>query len=84
MIAAVLLIEAIGLGGPQLPLVLLPGLLAAGDRLARLDRHGLVHRPEHAAPTRSARCRCRTSPRPTLADFVWTVPLAAAIARVAS
>ena len=30
LIAAVLLIEAAGLGGPRLPLVLLPGLLAAG------------------------------------------------------
>ena len=30
LIAAVLLIEATGLGGPRLPLVLIPGLLAAG------------------------------------------------------
>ena len=30
LIAAVILIEASGIGGPRLPLILLPGLLAAG------------------------------------------------------
>ena len=30
LIAAVILIEATGIGGPRLPLLLLPGLLAAG------------------------------------------------------
>ena len=30
LIAAVILIEASGLGGPRMPLVLIPGLLAAG------------------------------------------------------
>ena len=39
VIGAVILIEATGLGGPVLPLVLLPGLLSAGIGLAR------VHRP---------------------------------------
>ena len=47
LLAAVLMIEVIGLGGPKLTLVLLPGLLAAGHRFARLARHGLVDRAEH-------------------------------------
>ena len=36
LIAAVILIEATGLGGPRLPLILLPGLLAAGTPASAL------------------------------------------------
>ena len=81
LIAAVILIEAAGLGGPRLPLVLVPGLLAAG--IGSLVSIGMgswtgvdtadisldpLPLPEFA--------------RPDLADFLWTVPLAAAIAVV--
>ena len=61
MIGAVLIIEATGLGGPTLPLVLLPGLLAAGRRLARLHRAGVVlglqHRRLVAEPVPAAAVR---------------------------
>jgi hypothetical protein len=46
LIAAVILIEATGLGGPKLRVVRIPGLLA-GDRNARLDRNGALHRTQH-------------------------------------
>ncbi len=76
-----ILIEATGLGGPKLRLVLLPGLLGAGHRDARLARHGFVDRAQHQ------RLRARTAalpafPRPDAADFAWTIPLAVAIACV--
>src|SRR4051795_12609861 len=79
LIAAVILIEAAGLGGSRLPLVLIPGLLAAG--IGSLVSLGLgsitglstadislsvLHLPAFA--------------RPDLVDFLWTIPLAAAIA----
>ena len=81
LIAAVLLIEASGLTGPRLPLVLLPGLLAAG--IGSLVSIGMgewtgvdtseisldpLPVPEFA--------------RPELVDFLWTIPLAATIAVV--
>src|SRR3954454_12116214 len=81
IIAAVILIEAAGLGGSRLPLVLIPGLLAAG--IGSLVSLGLgsitglstadislsvLHLPAFA--------------RPDLVDFLWTIPLAVAIAAV--
>jgi hypothetical protein len=39
-------IEATGLGGPKLPLVLVPGLLAAGIGSLVSTRHGIVDGPE--------------------------------------
>lgn len=79
LIAAVLLIEAAGIGGRRLPLVLVPGLLAAGigslvstglGSWTGVDTDdisfGVLDLPEFA--------------RPTLTDFAWTVPLAAVIA----
>jgi hypothetical protein len=78
VIAAILMIEASGIGGKQLPLVLIPGLLAAGiGSLVSIGLGswtglstsgyaiGLLDMPKF--------------PRPTLADFAWTIPLAAAI-----
>jgi chloride channel protein, CIC family len=78
VIAAVLMIEASGIGGKQLPLVLIPGLLAAGiGSLVSIGLGswtglstsgyaiGLLQLPEF--------------PRPTVADFAWTIPFAAAI-----
>ena len=47
VIGAVLIIEAAGLGGPTLPLVLLPGLAGRRHRLARLHRARLVLGPQH-------------------------------------
>jgi H+/Cl- antiporter ClcA len=81
IIAAVILIEASGLGGKRMPIVLVPGLLAAG--IGSLISIGLgsvtglstadislsvLHLPAFA--------------RPDLVDFLWTVPLAVAIAVV--
>ena len=64
VIGAVLIIEATGLGGAMLPLVLLPGLLAAGDRVARLHRARRLLRASARARGRSARSRCRRSAAP--------------------
>jgi H+/Cl- antiporter ClcA len=79
LIAAVILIEAAGIGGPRLPLVLLPGLLAAGvgslvsigmGSWTGVDTSniaiGVLPLPDYA--------------RPDFADFAWTIPLAAVIA----
>ena len=79
IIAAVILIEAAGLGGKRMPLVLIPGLLAAGigslvsigmGSLTGLSTANIslsvLHLPAFA--------------RPDLVDFLWTIPLAVAIA----
>jgi H+/Cl- antiporter ClcA len=81
IIAAVLLIEAAGLGGSRLPVVLVPGLLASGigslvwigmgswTGLSTSDiAIGALQLPAFA--------------RPDLADFGWTILLAGAIAVV--
>jgi H+/Cl- antiporter ClcA len=78
VIAAVILIEASGLGGSRLPLVLVPGLMAAGiGSLVSIGMGAwtgvstdeislsLLQMPDYA--------------RPDIVDFLWTVPLAAAI-----
>jgi H+/Cl- antiporter ClcA len=79
LIAAVILIEATGVGGPRLPLVLIPGLLAAG--IGSLVSLGLgswtgVDTSEIALGPLPV----PAFDRPDLVDFLWTVPLAAAIA----
>jgi chloride channel protein, CIC family len=79
VIAAVILIEATGIGGPRLPMVLVPGLLAAGigslvslgmGSFTGLDTSnyalGTLALPEFA--------------RPDVVDFAWTIPFAVAIA----
>ncbi len=81
LIAAVILIEAAGLGGSRLPLVLVPGLLASGigslvwigmGSWTGLDTSEIaispLQLPEFA--------------RPDIADFGWTILLAIAIAAV--
>jgi len=79
LIAAVLLIEAADLGGPRLPLVLIPGLLAAGigslvsigmGSWTGVDTDDISLDPLPVPDF----------PRPELVDFLWTVPLAAAVA----
>jgi H+/Cl- antiporter ClcA len=81
LIAAVLLIEAAGLGGSRLPLVLIPGLLAAG--IGSLVSIGL------GSVTGLSTADISISPltlpafaRPDVVDFLWTIPLAVAIAVV--
>jgi H+/Cl- antiporter ClcA len=81
VIAAVILIEASGLSGRRLTLMLIPGLLAAGigslvsigmGSWTGVDTSGIsldsLPMPSFA--------------RPDLADFLWTVPLAVAVAVV--
>ncbi len=79
LIAAVLMLEIAGLGRGRAPLLLLPGLLAAGvgslvyiglGSWSGLDTSAYsidpLELPDFA--------------RPSLADFLWTIPLAAAVA----
>ncbi len=79
VIAAVILIEATGLGGPKLSLVLVPGLLAAG--IGSLVAIGMgawtgVDTSDFALGPVSL----PTFARPDFTDFLWTVPLAIAVA----
>jgi H+/Cl- antiporter ClcA len=79
LIAAVLLIEATGLGGPRRSMILVPGLLAAG--IGTLVSLGLgswtgVDTDDIALTFPDL----PDFPRPDVVDFLWTVPLAAAIA----
>jgi chloride channel protein, CIC family len=81
LIAAVLLIEAGGLGGPRLPLVLLPGLLAAG--IGSLVSIGLgAWTGVSTAAIAISPLKLPDFPRPDVADFLWTIPFAVAIAVV--
>ena len=81
IIAAVILIEAAGLGGSRMPLVLIPGLLAAG--IGSLVSIGM------GALTGLSTADISLSPlhlpafaRPDAVDFLWTIPFAAVIAVV--
>ena len=79
VIAAVLMIEASGISGSRLPLILVPGLLAAG--IGSLMSTGLGSWT--GVDTSNIAIGTVTLPdfaRPALADFAWTIPLAAAIA----
>lgn len=82
LIAAVILIEAAGIGGPRLPLILLPGLMAAGiGTLVSLGMGsftGLSSAAYALSPV--------TLPHfehPSVGQFGWTILLAVAIAAVA-
>jgi H+/Cl- antiporter ClcA len=79
VIAAVILIEAAGLGGPRLPLILMPGLLAAG--IGSLVSTGM------GSWTGLSTSQISLSPlslpdfaRPDVGDFLWTIPFAIAVA----
>jgi H+/Cl- antiporter ClcA len=79
IIAAVILIEASGIGGKQLPLVLLPGLLASG--IGSLVSIGMgsftgLSTSAYAIGTLSL----PAFGRPTFVDFGWTIALAIAVA----
>ena len=79
VIAAVILIEATGLGGKQLPLVLIPGLLAAG--IGSLVSIGIGSFT--GLSTSAYAIGVLSLPpftRPTVADFGWTILLALLVA----
>jgi chloride channel protein, CIC family len=81
IIAAVLLIEASGLGGSRLPLVLVPGLLASGIGslvwLGMGSWTGLSTDEISISPL-----QLPDYARPDLVDFGWTILLAVAVAVV--
>ena len=73
IIAAVILIEAAGLGGPTLPLVLLPGLLAAGiGSLVSIGMGSFTGLSTSAYALGAL--SLPTFARPDIADFGWTHP----------
>ena len=68
LIAAVILIEAAGIGGPRLPLILLPGLMAAGiGTLVSLGMGSFTGLSSSRLRARS-RSRCPTSAIPAPAS----------------
>ena len=79
LIAAVILIEAAGIGGASLPLLLLPGMLGAAiGSLVSLGLGSFTGLSTSAYALGPLAVPHLT--RPDVADFGWTVPLAAAIA----
>src|SRR5205085_10836243 len=79
IIAAIILIEAAGLGGPTLPLVLIPGLLAAG--IGSLISIGMGSWTGLSTSAFALGPLALPSfARPNVTDFAWTAPLAIAIA----
>lgn len=80
VIAAVILIEASGgMGGRRMPLVLVPGLLAAG--IGSLVSIGMGKWTGVDTDDISlSLLPVADYPRPELVDFLWTAPLAAAVA----
>jgi len=79
LIAAVILIEATGIGGPRLPLVLVPGMLAAGiGSLVSLGMGSFtgLDSSDYALGALAL----PTFDRPDLVDFAWTIPFAVAVA----
>ncbi len=82
LIAAVILIEAIGLGGPKLPLVLVPGLLAAGiGSLVSLGLGSWTGLSNSAYALGAL--PLPAFDRPDVADFGWSILLAAGLAVLA-
>jgi chloride channel protein, CIC family len=79
LIAAIILIEVTGLGGKQLPMVIVPGLMAAGiGSLVSIGMGsftGLSSSAYALDPLPVA-----AFARPDLVDFAWTLPFAAAVA----
>jgi H+/Cl- antiporter ClcA len=79
IIAAVILIEALGLDREKLPLILLPGLLAAGiGSLISIGMGSLTGLSTSAYALGAL--TLPTLSQPALADFAWTFPLAVAVA----
>src|SRR5436305_9599661 len=81
LIAAVVVIEATGIGGARLPLVLLPGLLAAGiGSLVSLGMGSFTGLSTSAFSLGAL--QLPNFSRPDIAEFGWTIALAIAIAVV--
>jgi H+/Cl- antiporter ClcA len=81
IIAAVILIEATGLGGSRLPLVLVPGLLASG--IGSLTWLGLGSLTGLSTSDISLNpLQLPDFSRPDVVDFGWTILFAAAVAVV--
>lgn len=81
LIAAVIMIEATGLGGPKLRLVLLPGLLGAGiGTLVSLGMGSWTGLSSSAYALGAL--SLPVFHRPDIADFGWTIALSLAIAFV--
>jgi H+/Cl- antiporter ClcA len=83
LVAAVLMIEVTGIGGPRMRLVVVPGLLAAGigsllaiglGSWTGLNRSAIALGPLSHLPSFT---------RPTVAEFGWTIALAVIVAVVA-
>jgi len=82
LIAAVIMIEVIGLGGPKLTLVLLPGLLAAGiGSLVSVGLGSWTGLSTSAYALGSVEGLAKFA-RPDIADFGWTLALALAVGLV--
>jgi H+/Cl- antiporter ClcA len=79
IIAAILIIEATGLARKQLPLILVPGLVAAGIGSLITIGMGQLTGLSTAAYSLSALPLPKQA-RPTLVDFAWTIPLAVIVA----
>jgi H+/Cl- antiporter ClcA len=80
VIAAVIMIEVVGLGGPKLTLVLLPGLLAAGiGALVSLGMGSWTGLSTSAYALGSVEGLTKFA-RPDIADFGWSIALALAVA----
>ena len=77
--AAIILIEATGIGGPRLPMVMVPGLLAAGiGSLVSIGMGSFT-----GLNTSNYALGALALPdfaRPDFVDFVWTIPFAVAVA----
>lgn len=83
LIAAVILIEAAGIGGPRLPLVLVPGLLGAGiGTLVSIGMGSFTGLSSSAYAL--GPLQLPAFGHPDIAEFGWTIALAIAIAIVAS
>jgi len=79
VIGAVILIEAAGLGGPTLPVILLPGLLAAGIGSLVFIGMGSLTGLSTSAYAISP-LSLPSYPEPNVAAFAWTILLAVAVA----
>ncbi len=80
LIAAVIMLEVVGLGGPKLTLVLVPGLLASGiGALVSTGMGSWTGLSTSAYALGSVEGLAKFA-RPDIADFGWTIALALAVA----
>jgi len=82
VVGAVIIVEAAGLGGPTLPLILLPGLIAAGVGSLVFVGVGSLTGLSTASYAISP-LSLPAYPQPTFGDFAWTIALAVVAAVVA-